>query len=140
MASTDTLYIRVGIASLDQMRDRTLSIARGEWARDEDEPKVWFTSIDALARIFSERSMLLLEMIRNSEPLSVKDLAARTAREEAELVHELHVFERVGLLDIKEDEEGFIQEFKRTPFNKIRAEAEVGKSRICWEAEIGVAA
>ena len=36
--------LRVGIASYEQMKARTLSIARGEFRPTADEPKVWFRS------------------------------------------------------------------------------------------------
>jgi predicted transcriptional regulator len=41
--------MKIGIASQDECRKRTLSIAEGKYKPKSDEPKLWFTSI-ALAR------------------------------------------------------------------------------------------
>lgn len=43
----------VGIASYEQIKKRTLAIARGEYKPKKDEPKVWFTSIESLAQVLS---------------------------------------------------------------------------------------
>jgi predicted transcriptional regulator len=139
MYDSDTLFIKVGIATLDQMRDRTLAIARGEHKRQEGEPKVWFTSFDALARIFSEQNMLLLETIRNSRPLSVDDLAQQIGLSKDKLLSELHLFERVGLIDM-EVAAGGIQRPVPTRYTKVTAEADVGRSKLKLEAEFGAAA
>jgi len=37
--------LRVGIASYEQMKARTLAIARGEYRPAAGEPKVWFLSL-----------------------------------------------------------------------------------------------
>jgi len=36
--------LRVGIASLEQMKARTIAIASGKYRPAAGEPKVWFTS------------------------------------------------------------------------------------------------
>ncbi len=140
MIGKDTLVIHVGLASLDEMRDRTVAIARGERCAHPGERKVWFTSIEAIAKIFSEQNMLMLETIRNSGALSIKALSEKLQRSEGDLTHDLHVFDSVGLVDIHEDEEGQIKGLENTKYNKVKAEVEVGKSRISWEVEIGAVA
>ena len=42
--------LKVGIASLDQYKERTMKIVRGEYKVTPDDPKVWFSSIDSFAR------------------------------------------------------------------------------------------
>lgn len=140
MIAEDTLLIHVGLSSLDKMRDRTLAIARGEHSRGPSEPKVWFTSIEALAKVFSEKNMLMLETIRNAEAWTLSALAQKLNRSEADLAHDLHILEGVGLVGIQEDEEGSIKGLERTTYNKVKAEVEVGKSRISWEVELGAGA
>ena len=104
------------------------------------EPKVWFTSIEALAKVFSEKNMLMLETIRNSEALTLSALAQKLGRSEANLTRDLHILEGVGLVGIQEDEEGSIKGLERTAYNKVKAEVEVGRSKISWEVEIGASA
>ena len=63
--------LRVGIASYEQMKARTLAIARGEYRPAADEPKVWFRSAESFARILSDRNRALLGIIAESTPESV---------------------------------------------------------------------
>ena len=53
--------LKVGIASVEQFRDYTMAIARGEHKRGRHEPKVWFSSIDSFAKVYgAEQSADLL--------------------------------------------------------------------------------
>src|SRR5262249_52915208 len=49
--SSPMTTLRVGIASFEQYRERTMAIVRGEYKVRPDEPKVWFTSIESFAKI-----------------------------------------------------------------------------------------
>ncbi len=46
--------LEIGIAGYDQMKSRSLAIARGEHTPAKGEPKVWFTSIESFAKLLSE--------------------------------------------------------------------------------------
>ena len=52
--------LRVGIASYEEMKARSLAIVRGSYKPSADEPKVWFTSAESFARILSNRNRALL--------------------------------------------------------------------------------
>ena len=54
--------MKIGIADYDQMKARTMAIARGERTPAKGEPKVWFTSIESFARLLSEHNRHLLEL------------------------------------------------------------------------------
>ena len=41
--------LKVGIASYEDMKARTMAVARGEQRVLSDEPKVWFTSTESFA-------------------------------------------------------------------------------------------
>ena len=45
--------LRVGIASYEQYKERTMAIVRGEYKVAPDEPKVWFSSIESFAKVLS---------------------------------------------------------------------------------------
>ncbi|MSP32001.1 MAG: hypothetical protein EXR03_04155, partial [Pseudolabrys sp.] len=45
--------LKVGIASLEEMKKRTIAIARGEMKPAKDDPKVWFTSPESFAKVLS---------------------------------------------------------------------------------------
>ena len=56
--------LKVGIASYASMKARTLDIARGKAKPAADEPKIWFTSTESMARVLSAKNRELLETIR----------------------------------------------------------------------------
>ena len=50
--------LKVGIADYDNMKERTMRIARGEDRPGPDEPKVWFTSTESFAQVLSARPLV----------------------------------------------------------------------------------
>jgi len=98
--------LRIGIASREQMRARTIAIAKGEMKASVDDPKVWFTSIESLAQVLSTKNQLLLEMIRRRKPSSMKALASVAKREESNLSRTLRTMERYGLVRLTKGEHG----------------------------------
>ena len=45
--------LKVGIASYEEMKARTMAVARGERRVAVKEPKVWFTSTESFAKVLS---------------------------------------------------------------------------------------
>jgi predicted transcriptional regulator len=43
--------LKIGIASYEEMKARTMAIARGERRVASGEPKVWFTSTESFAKV-----------------------------------------------------------------------------------------
>ena len=58
--------MRIGIADYESMKKRTMKIARGELRRSEGEPKVWFTSVEAMDKALSSGNPELLKAIVES--------------------------------------------------------------------------
>jgi len=58
--------IRFGIMSLEDYRERTMQIARGEYRPGPDEPKIWFESVAAMERFFRSEGF---ESLENTEEL-----------------------------------------------------------------------
>ena len=94
------LYI--GIASREEIHKRMLEIAKGVRQHMPDEPKVWFTSTEALARVFSKKNMLLIEMIRHAEPLSVTELAERVGRAKTNVLRSLKTLQQFDVIDFQQ--------------------------------------
>ena len=94
----ETRILRIGIATRDEMRARTMAIARGETKRSPDDPRVWFTSLESLAQVLSSKNRLLLEIIQKAKPGSMSELAKLSGREESNLCRTLHTMERYGLV------------------------------------------
>ncbi len=93
--------LKIGIASSEAMRARTLKIARGETKPKPDDPKVWFASLESLAQVLSANNRLLLEIIRRSQPTSLKQLAELSGRAEGNLSRTLHTMERYRLVELE---------------------------------------
>ena len=45
--------LKIGIATYEEMKARTLAVARGTQRVAPDDPRIWFTSIEALALALS---------------------------------------------------------------------------------------
>ena len=43
----------IGIASFEEIKSRTMAVARGEHRISRTEPKVWFTSTESFAKVLS---------------------------------------------------------------------------------------
>ena len=52
--------LKIGIASPADYKARTMAIARGELKQSAQGPKVWFTSIESLAKVLSDRIVVLI--------------------------------------------------------------------------------
>ena len=51
--------LRLGIASYEEFKARTMAIAKGELKPGPSEPKIWFSSVQALAKVLSDRKRKL---------------------------------------------------------------------------------
>jgi predicted transcriptional regulator len=95
--------LKIGIASREEIKERSLAISQGEYHPQPDEPKIWFTSIESLAQVLSSKNQLLLELIARSEPASMAELARLAKRKPGNLSRTLSTTERYGLIRIKRD-------------------------------------
>ena len=102
--SNEPTTLRIGIASREAIKKRTIAIARGELRPAKGEPRVWFSSFESLAKVLSERNMLLLEIIRRAQPRSLTELARLSGRAVPNLSRTLHSMERFGLIELREED------------------------------------
>jgi predicted transcriptional regulator len=112
-----TKTLRVGIATYEEMKDRTLRIARGELRPGPDEPRVWFTSAESFARVLSARNRALLAEIAAGPPASLTELAARTGRQKSNLSRTLRTMARYGFVTLYRAERGRI--VPKVPYDEI---------------------
>lgn len=96
--STATNILKVGIASQQQYKARTLAIAQGNHVPSADEPKVWFQSLETLAKVLSDKNRSLLAVIAQTNPSSLDELAAKTGRAVSNLSRTLKTMEGYGLV------------------------------------------
>jgi predicted transcriptional regulator len=90
--------LKVGIATVEEMKKRTMAIARGRLKPAKGDPKIWFTSPESFARVLSNKNRALLNVIAESHPDSLQALAARTGRQPSNLSRTLKTMERYGFV------------------------------------------
>ena len=90
--------LKIGIASAADYKARTMAIARGELKPSAQSPKVWFTSIESVAKVLSDRNRELLTVIAEEKPESLQALVDRTGRAKSNLSRTLKTMERYGLV------------------------------------------
>lgn len=100
--------LKVGIASYEEIKARTLAIARGERRRRRGEPRIWFRSVESFAKILSERNRALLALIAEEEPQSLAELAELSGRAKSNLSRTLRTLENYRLVSIKRGPKGRI--------------------------------
>ena len=101
--------LKVGIASLEGMKKRTMAIARGQLKPSKDDPKVWFTSPESFAKVLSNKNRALLKVIISTQPDSLQTLAARTGRKTSNLSRTLRTMERYGFVRLHRGTRGKIR-------------------------------
>ena len=109
--------LQVGIASLDEMKERTMRIARGELQPGPDDPKVWFTSPESFAKVLSNKNRALLELIAATNPESLHELAEQTGRAASNLSRTLKTMERYGFVRLHRGAKGRIR--PEVPYRSI---------------------
>jgi len=98
--------LNVGIASFEEMKARTLAIARGDLAPRADDPKIWFTSTESFAKVLSAKNRELLRVIAERTPESLERLATLTHRAKSNLSRTLKKMEALGLVELRRGERG----------------------------------
>ncbi len=94
--------LKVGIATLEQYKKRTMAIARGEYVPRQNEPRVWFQSLETMSQVLSDKNRALLALIVETQPRSLNELAETTGRAKSNLSRTLKTMERYGLVHFEE--------------------------------------
>jgi predicted transcriptional regulator len=100
--------LRVGIASYEEMKARTMRIARGEHRVGRGEPKVWFISTESFAKVLSAGNRELLRVIVEQSPGSLDELAQITGRAKSNLSRTLKTMAGYGLVRLERGARGRI--------------------------------
>jgi predicted transcriptional regulator len=95
--------IEIGIMPQDKIRERVLAIARGEHKPKSGEPKIWFTSMRALAEVLSDENRALLQVIKETNPQSITSLAETTGRKPGNLSRPLKTMSNYGIVEMKRE-------------------------------------
>ena len=90
--------LKVGIADYDEMKARTMRIARGEEKPAAGDPNIWFTSTESFAKVLSAGNRELLRIIIEQAPGSVEELSQMTGRAKSNLSRTLKTLANYGLI------------------------------------------
>ena len=119
--------LKVGIASYEQYKERTMAIVRGAYKVTPDEPKVWFSSIESFAKVLSEHNRELLRVIAETKPQSLNELAKKTGRAKSNLSRTLKTLERYGLVSFEKGKGRTLK--PRTPYTDVVLDLSLRASR-----------
>lgn len=100
--------LKAGIASYEDMKARTMAVARGERRVAPDDPKVWFTSTESFAEVLSAGNRDLLRVIVEQAPASLDELARITGKAKSTLSRTLKTMAGYGLVSLERGERGRI--------------------------------
>lgn len=92
--------LKIGIATAEEFRALTRSIARGEQGRNVEQPKIWFESLQSAAQILGGENKRLLQTILDRHPASIKELEEMTGRKSSSLSRTLKTMERYGIVSL----------------------------------------
>jgi predicted transcriptional regulator len=95
--------IVIGIMPQTGIRERMLSIARGEYKPKPSDPKIWFTSMRSLAEVLSDENRVLLKVIQEAKPQSISSLAELTGRKSSNLSRTLKTMSNYGFVQMKRE-------------------------------------
>ena len=95
--------IVIGILPQERIRERVLSIARGEYKPKPSEPKIWFTSMRSLAEVLSDENRALLKVIQEAKPQSISSLAEITGRKTGNLSRTLKTMSNYGFVEMRRE-------------------------------------
>lgn len=116
--------LRIGIASYQEMKARTIAIARGQYQPKRGEPKVWFPSMASAAQVLSDHNRALLDLIIQQRPDSIAELAKLAGRERPNVSRTLKTMEGYGLVRLHKGKGGKI--VPRVPYSEIVLDVPIG--------------
>jgi len=108
--------VKVGIISCEDYRKRTIAIAKGEYTPGNDEPKIWFESLQSMSQVLGNDNQRLLKVILEKNPRSLAELEQLTGRKKANLSRTLKTLERYGVVALDKDKNRLIPKVRATDF------------------------
>ncbi|EPH9898069.1 MULTISPECIES: HVO_A0114 family putative DNA-binding protein [Providencia] len=91
----------IGVMKEELIRKRMLAIVSGKYTPHDGEPKVWFTSMIALAQILSHENVELLRMMDEQKPESITELAEISGRKVSNLSSTLKTMSGHGFVRLE---------------------------------------
>ena len=92
---------RIGVMSEQLIRMRLLAIAQGKYTPRDNEPKVWYTSFNAISQILRPENIELLRLIDSEKPESLTQLAELAGRAKSNLSNTLKTLSEKGFVRLE---------------------------------------
>lgn len=108
--------IKIGIMSREDYKQRTIAIAKGAYPLKENEPKVWFESLQSMAQVLNSENQRLLQLIMDEQPQSIKELENLTGRSSSNLSRTLKTMALYGIIELKKNNRRIVPEVKASDF------------------------
>lgn len=93
--------LNIGIMTQDEIRQRVMAIANGTLKPNPNDPTVWFTSMDSVAKILSDEHRSLLTTIFEEKPDSISELSKHTGQSQGKLSRTLRSLANFGIVELK---------------------------------------
>ncbi|WP_202301900.1 HVO_A0114 family putative DNA-binding protein [Dryocola clanedunensis] len=94
------MKVRIGIMEEALIRKHMLAVVSGKYRREPNEPKIWFTSLNALGQILSPENLVLLRLIIEHQPETISELAALSNRQISNLSVTLQTLSARGFVEL----------------------------------------
>ncbi len=95
----------VGILSKEEQERRDQAIARGQYVKIKNEPKVWFESRMSMEQVLTPENIELLRIIVRRKIQSLPELEAATGRKTTNIARTLKTMARYGIVELVNTEE-----------------------------------
>lgn len=93
----------IGVMPEEQIRKRMLAIAKGEHTPAAGEPKIWFTSVNAVAQVLSNENIALLQQMDEQRPETLTELAELAGRQKSNLSVTLKTLAKYGFIRLEKN-------------------------------------
>lgn len=91
----------IGVMPEEQIRKLMLAIAKGEHTPAAGEPKIWFTSVNAVAQVLSNENIALLRQMDEQRPETLTELAEMAGRQKSNLSVTLKTLAKYGFIRLE---------------------------------------
>lgn len=92
---------RIGVMSEELIRMRILSIAAGTYKPQENEPKVWFTSLHAVSQLLCDENRELLKIMKHERPETISELSELSGRKLSNISKTLKTLSMKGFVKLE---------------------------------------
>ena len=96
------MKVRIGIMSEKFIRMRLLAIAQGQYKPQQNEPKIWYTSMNAISQILCPENIELLRLMDAERPGNLTQLSELTGRAKSNLSNTVKTLSEKGLVRLEQ--------------------------------------